>query len=236
MTTSRTALVIGANGNLGQAITKKLLSEHIEVIGADLHEQPSIALPYFQVDITNEESVLALAEAVRSNTAVLDIVINCSGILEDPIDSTDIEVSSFVQNISVNLIGAFIISKTFIPLLLKSSAGRLIHFSSMLGTEGGPRLAAYSASKAGITGLVKSLGKEYAKTPLTINAIAPSAVDTEMLRALGEDRMRQQVSLIPMGRAAKVEEVAHLVNYVASPETSFSTGYVFDISGGRSVY
>lgn len=233
---SRKALVIGANGNIGVAIVQRLHAEGIDVIGADLHPEIASEIKVIPVDITDEGSIIALKEKIVLEFGALDIVVNCSGIMEDPIDSTDVPLSDFTRNVQVNLIGAFLVSKTFIPTLLKSQAGRLIHFSSMLGAEGGSRLSAYSASKAGIIGLVKALGKEYAQTSLTINAVAPAAIDTRMFNTLGEERAKKQLSLIPMGRAGTVQEVAHLVNYIASPHTSFSTGYVFDVSGGRSVY
>src|SRR5690606_31665265 len=130
----------------------------------------------------------------------------------------------------------FAVTRTALAHLVPQGFGRIIHIASIAGKEGNPQMAAYSASKAGVIGMVKAIGREYAASGVTVNAIAPASIDTPLIQGMTAERREVQKSLIPMGRFGTAEEIAGLVAYIASPDSSFTTGFVFDASGGRATY
>ncbi|MDP9889081.1 3-oxoacyl-[acyl-carrier protein] reductase [Pseudarthrobacter enclensis] len=186
------------------------------------------------VDIADSESVHRAVDQTASFLGGLDVVVNTAGILGKVQPSSAETVEEFDRLLRVNLTGAFALSKAVLPLMVDNGFGRLIHFSSTAGKEGVPLMAGYSASKAGITGLIKALAKEYATTGVTVNAIAPGKIDTPLIS--GRPPTPADLQRIPMGRLGTPAEAAALVEYIASPEASYTTGFVFDLSGGRAVY
>lgn len=231
-------LVVGAAGGMGLAIADHFQHLGTRLVGADLScaTWPGSDPQKVAVDVVEEASARAMASTAAELMGGLDIVINCAGILGAVQHSHETPLTEFERVVRVNLVGAFAVSKAVIPFLLKSRGGRLIHLASVAGKEGNPQMAAYSSSKAGVIGLVKALGKEYATTGMTVNAVAPAAIETAFLLGMTEERRNAQKSLIPMGRFGMPSEVASLVEYMASDAASFTTGFAYDLSGGRADY
>jgi 3-oxoacyl-[acyl-carrier protein] reductase len=223
----RRAIITGGQSGLGAASAARLRAEGIEVITFDLAPEADVSL-----DITD---AAAVADAVAGVGAV-DILINSAGIVGPNVPFHQVELDRWKQTFDVNVHGLFNVTKAVIPGMLESEWGRIVNLSSMAGKDGNPNLAAYSASKAAVIGLTKSLGKELAKTGVLVNAIAPAVIDTPMNAKTDPGVLAHITSLIPMGRVGRAEEVAALVAWLASDECSFSTGAVYDISGGRATY
>jgi NAD(P)-dependent dehydrogenase (short-subunit alcohol dehydrogenase family) len=231
-------LVVGAASGIGQATADRLSRNGNIVIRADLPTShwpgKDGGNPQLSVDIADSQSVQEAVQQAASLLGGLDVVVNTAGILGKVQPSSEETVEEFERLVRINLTGAFALSKAVLPIMVESGYGRLIHFSSTAGKEGVPLMAGYSASKAGITGLVKALAKEYATTGVTVNAIAPGKIDTPLIS--GKAPTPEDLQRIPMGRLGTPEEAAALVEYIASPEASYTTGFVFDLSGGRAVY
>lgn len=220
---------------MGLATVERLRERVASVIVADLRRgdtPPSV--PYLPVDVTDESSVAAAFAAAVELMGGIDVVVNTTGILGDIQSIEDETVAQFERLLTVNLTGAFIVSKLAIPELLRSRSGRLVHFSSTAGKEGVAKMPGYSASKAGIMGLVKALAKEYAHTSLTVNAVAPGKVESPMIAHTPPSEA--DLERIPMRRLGLPAEAGALVEYIVSPDASYTTGVVFDLSGGRATY
>jgi NAD(P)-dependent dehydrogenase (short-subunit alcohol dehydrogenase family) len=231
-------LVVGAASGIGQATADRLSRNGNIVIRADLPSAhwpgKDSRHPQLSVDIADSQSVQDAVQQAASLLGGLDVVVNTAGILGKVQPSSEETLEEFERLVRVNLTGAFALSKAVLPLMVENGYGRLIHFSSTAGKEGVPLMAGYSASKAGITGLVKALAREYATTGVTVNAIAPGKIDTPLIS--GKAPTPEDLQRIPMGRLGTPAEAAALVEYIASPEASYTTGFVFDLSGGRAVY
>ncbi|MCH1881376.1 SDR family NAD(P)-dependent oxidoreductase [Agrococcus sp. ARC_14] len=238
MTGDRIAIV-GAASGMGAAIFARLRAGGAAVVGLDLADArwPDDApVTRFAVDVADHGSVRAAIDAATANLGGLDVVINCAGTL-GPVEPTLAAAPETIQRIlAVNLGGAFAVTQAALAHLLPTGYGRIVHIASIAGKEGNPEMAAYSASKAGVIGMVKAVGKEYADSGVTINAIAPAAIDTPLLAGLSDEQRAERAAIIPMGRMGTVGEVAALVEYVVSREASFTTGFVYDLSGGRASY
>lgn len=232
------ALIVGAGSGMGAAIADRMRVLGTQTIAADLPggRWPGEDAGRLGVDVTSEASVDEMARVAIERLGGLDIVVNCAGILGPVEPSHEVSLKTFERVNRVNLFGAFSVSRAVIAALLDAPHGRLIHVASIAGKEGNPQMAAYSASKAGVIGLVKTLGKEYAGTRLTVNAIAPASVETPLIDGMTSERREVQKSLIPVGRFGTVAEAAALVEFIASDEASFTTGFVYDLSGGRATY
>jgi 3-oxoacyl-[acyl-carrier protein] reductase len=236
--TRRRVLVIAAGSGMGAAIVDRFRSRGAQVAAADLDSRAwrEADLANLPIDVTDADSVAAALVAAETRFGGLDVVVNCAGIL-GPVEPTHLaDPATFRRIVEVDLVGAFQVTRAAIPRLLESPSGRLIHIASIAGKEGNPQMGAYSAAKAGVIGLVKAVGREYAATSLTVNAIAPASIDTPLLLGMSEERRAVQRELIPMGRLGTVEEAAGLVEFVASEDASFTTGFVYDLSGGRATY
>lgn len=233
----RRVLVVGAASGIGAATVARFEKEADRVVGADLARNGwGDAIGQLAVDVTSRESVEASVAHATKELGGLDVVANCAGILGAVAPMNEIDIEEFDRVLAVNLRGAFLISHATIPALLDSDAGRLIHVASIAGKEGNPQMAAYSASKAGVIGLVKSLAKEFARSRMTVNAIAPASIKTPLILGMSEERRSAQRDLIPVGRFGTPEEAAALIAYIASPEAGFTTGFAYDLSGGRADY
>lgn len=234
------AAVIGASSGMGAAIVETLARSGMHVAGLDLASarwpDDSPAVHRISMDITDAASVEASIGEAAGRLNGLEVVVNCAGIL-GPVESTlETSQETFQRIINLNLGGAFAVTKAALSHLVPSGYGRIIHIASIAGKEGNPQMTAYSASKAGVIGMVKAVGKEYAASGVTVNAIAPASIDTPLIAAMTGERREHQRSLIPMRRFGTPDEVAGLVQYIASPAASFTTGFVYDMSGGRAVY
>ncbi|MEW1809664.1 SDR family NAD(P)-dependent oxidoreductase [Pseudarthrobacter phenanthrenivorans] len=232
-------LVIGAASGIGQATAELLRASGAAVVGADL---PSAAWPAesgarsLALDVTDPSSVAAAVLAATEDMGGLDAVVNCAGILGPVASAASTSVEDFERIVRINLTGAFIVSQAVLPGMAKAGYGRLLHISSTAGKEGVVNMPAYSASKAGILGLVKSLAKEFATDGITVNALAPGNVVTPLFAEVPPAQQKEQAAKIPMGRFGMPAEAAALIEFIVSPAASYTTGFVFDLSGGRATY
>jgi 3-oxoacyl-[acyl-carrier protein] reductase len=223
----RTALVTGGMRGLGEACASRLRSDGVEVITLDVTDGADL-----RVDVTDAEGVVAAVHGAGP----IDILINSAGIIGPNKPLVDVELADFTRTFDINVFGLFTVTKAVLPGMIDRGWGRVVNFASMAGKDGNPMLGAYSASKAAVIGLTKSLGKELAQTGVLVNAIAPAVIETPMNADTAPHVLERLRSLIPMGRLGRPAEVAALVSWLASDECSFSTGSVYDISGGRATY
>lgn len=223
----RRAIITGGQSGLGAACATRLRAGGIEVVTFDVSPEAD-----YQVDITDPAAV----DAAVAEIGQVDILINSAGIVGPNKPFWEIELDQWKRTFDVNVHGLFTITKAVIPGMIESGWGRIVSMASMAGKDGNPNLSNYSASKAAVIGLTKSLGKELAKTGVIVNAIAPAVIETPMNATTSPEVLAHITSLIPMGRVGRAEEVAALVSWLTSDEVSFSTGAVYDISGGRATY
>ena len=223
----RRAIVTGGCSGLGAACVTRLRTDRIEVLTLDVSPEADI-----RVDITD---TVAVQQAV-SAAGPIDILVNSAGIVGPNKPLWEVDVDDWKRTFDVNVVGLFAVTKAVIPGMIERGWGRIVSMASMAGKDGNPNLSAYSASKAAVIGLTKSLGKELAKTGVIANAIAPAVIETPMNATTSPEVLAHITSLIPMGRVGRAEEVAALVSWLCSDEVSFSTGAVYDISGGRATY
>ena len=233
--TPRTALVTGAARGIGLASAQRLKREGCRVFGVDLAPMDAVGDQYDDVDSTDVSDAAAVT-ALRDRFGDVDIVVNSAGIVGPNKPMWEISDDELRQTIDINLFGVFNVMRAFIPAMTKNGWGRIVNIASIAGKEGNPNLAAYSASKAAVIGLTKSVGKELATTGVLVNSVAPAVIATEMNESTAPDVLEYMISKIPMSRTGTAHEVAALVTWLSSEECSFSTGACYDISGGRATY
>lgn len=246
----QTAVVTGGADGIGKAVARRLASEGASVTLFDVSPEKSAAVVAEfaaegfvvhaeTVDISDESQVKAgfAAAASRSPEGRLDVVVNCAGIV-GPTNRRIVEVASeeFDRVSAINLRGTFLVTKYALLAMEPRHYGRILHFASIAGKEGNAGMCSYSSTKAGVIGLVKSVGKEYAETGITVNAIAPAVIRTPMVDGIHPDQVNYMTDKIPMKRCGTLDEVAALTCWIVSPEASFCTAFTFDLSGGRAVY
>jgi NAD(P)-dependent dehydrogenase (short-subunit alcohol dehydrogenase family) len=225
----RRAVVTGGASGIGDAVAKRLAAEGGKVAVWDLNGG-------IKVDISNFESVeKALVETIQQIGGV-DILVNSAGITGPTVPLLEFPIDGWKQVIDINLNGTFYCNRAVAPLMVAQNYGRIVNIASIAGKEGNPNASGYSASKAGVIGLTKSLGKELAKYNITVNAVTPAAVRTPIFEQMPQSHIDFMLSKIPKGRFGTVDEMASLICWLASEESSFATGAVFDLSGGRATY
>ncbi len=230
--TGRVAVVTGGAKGIGEAIARRLKQAGADVTVWDLATGSLDGVRYHKVDVTNAGQIEAALAQLKS----LDIVVNNAGIAGGSSRVVDLPRDDWRRIIDINLTGVFEVSRQVAPLLTRASAGRIVNIASLAGKEGTPNLSAYSAAKAGVIAFTKSLAKELADTSVRVNAIAPAAVETEILKQMAPDVVAAMIGKSPLKRLGTVEEVAELTLWLCSEACSFSTGAVFDLSGGRATY
>lgn len=242
------AIVTGGASGIGAAIAARLATEGAKVVLFDNNESglseqmdkmkfSTLNVSQAVVDITKEKQVRKAFREVVETHERLDVVVNSAGIVgPTSTNIADYTLSSFEQVLAINLTGSFLITKYAIENMLPRNYGRILLIASIGGKEGNPGMVGYATSKSGVMGLVKSIGKEYAETGITVNGIAPAVIATPMNVDTDPRMMEYMLDKIPMKRLGLVDEVAALVCWICSKEASFNTGFVFDLSGGRATY
>jgi 2-dehydro-3-deoxy-L-rhamnonate dehydrogenase (NAD+) len=242
---NKVAIITGAASGLGLAIAKKLSQYNVKLALFDSNKD-SLAnvkpqLPadagLYVVDVTSEEEVKAAVDKTADQFAAIDILINCAGITgKTNIKSHEVEYDNLRSVFDVNFMGSFFTSKYVLPRMLKNNYGRILHIASIAGKEGNAGMLAYSASKAAVIAMTKVQGKEYAETNITINALAPAVIQTPFLDSMPDEQIKYMTDKIPMKRTGTMDEFASMAAFIVSQENSFSTGFTFDLSGGRATY
>ena len=233
----RTALVTGAARGIGLACGRRLRDEGCRVFGVDLTAASMDAVRDQYDDVAPADVSDSVAvDALRDRFGHVDILINSAGIVGPNKPMWEVSDAEWRHTIDVNLTGIFNVMRAFIPGMTSGGWGRIVNIASIAGKEGNPNLSAYSASKAAVIGLTKSVGKELATTGVLVNAIAPAVIATEMNADNTPEVLQYMISKIPMSRTGSADEVAALVAWLSSEECSFSTGACYDISGGRATY
>lgn len=228
MAGQRTAVVTGGASGIGRAIVERLAADGVRVIPFDIAHEPDVV----SVDVTDEAACNRAIEGVGQ----VDILVNSAGINGVNAPTWEQPADAFERVIAVNLTGTYYMCRAVLPGMLHRGWGRIVNVSSIAGKEGNPNAVAYSASKAGVIGLTKSIAKETATSGVLVNCVTPAVIQTPLLGQVSEEHLKYMVGRIPMGRTGQPAEVAALVAWLCSDECSFSTGAVFDISGGRATY
>jgi 3-oxoacyl-[acyl-carrier protein] reductase len=225
----RTAVVTGGRQGIGAAIVKRLEASGAKVDVWDLDGSPG-------VDVSSDESVQAAVKASLTRLGKIDVLVNNAGIAGMNKPTVDYPIDEWERVLRVNLTSQFLTCRAVAPHMVKAGYGRIVNVASIAGKEGNPNAVAYSASKAGVISLTKSLGKELAQAGVLVNCVTPAAAKTAIFDQMTEQHINYMLSKIPMNRFVTVDEVASLVCWLASEDCAFSTGGVFDISGGRATY
>ena len=238
------AIVTGGAAGIGLAIATRLAAEGAKVSlwdqNADALATARDAAKAVDVRALDIADPQAVAQAMEGSVAALggklDVLVASAGITGPNVPVRDYPVDAWQRVIDVNLNGLFYCNRAAVPHMERSGYGRIVNIASIAGKEGNPNASAYSASKAGVIGLTKSLGKELAKTDIRVNCVTPAAVRTAIFDQMTQQHIDFMLSKIPIGRFGEVEEMASMIAWLASEECSFSTGAVFDLSGGRATY
>ncbi len=239
-------LVTGAASGIGKEIATSFIKrgaivaacdKNISALQAIKNEVSNKDFHIFEVDFVNEDSIINCVSKVESDLGPLKAVVNCVGILGKNGEKVEqVDIADFDLVYAINLRGALILTKAVIKGMADRGYGRILHMASISGKEGNPLLVAYSATKAGLIALVKSVGKEYATTGVTVNAMAPALIQSPMSDSFSEAQLASLKSRIPMNRLGKTSEVADMAAWIISPACSFTTGFAFDLTGGRATY
>ena len=238
------ALVTGSAKGIGAAIATRLATEgaRVAIADIDLERATETATAIgdnaqaIKLDVTSLESWESAIASVSDAWGGLDILVNNAGIAGRSAPSWELSVDEWREVIDIDLTGVYLGCRTVLPGMIERGYGRIVNISSIAGKEGNPNAAPYSAAKAGVIGLTKSIAKEVATKGVIVNAITPAVIATEILEQLSQQHIDYMTSRIPMGRVGQPEEVAALACFLASDEVTFSTGAVFDLSGGRATY
>lgn len=246
--TSQAAMIIGAGAGIGRAAATVLAQRGYTVLCVDRDESAASATAnelsasgcraysWFG-DVTQADTLKASFSAALAVVDQVHAVINCAGV-QGPLGRAShlVSLDDFDRVIAVNLRGALAVTHMAIPHMLEHGYGRIAHVASIAGKEGNPNMIAYSSSKAGLIGMVKAQGKEYATTGITVNALAPAVIQTPFLDSQPQETLDYMMAKIPMGRAGRPDEAAYMLAWMVSPECSYTTGFTFDLSGGRATY
>jgi 2-dehydro-3-deoxy-L-rhamnonate dehydrogenase (NAD+) len=235
----RTAIVTGGVSGIGAGIAARLAAEGARL---SLWDRDAAALAKadaahkMRLDVTDPDAVHRAAADTATALGRIDVLVTSAGVTGPNHSTWEYPVAEWDRVIDVNLKGVFYCNRAVVPFMQKNDYGRVVNIASIAGKEGNPNASAYSASKAGVIALTKALGKELAATHIRVNCVTPAAVRTPLFSQMTQEQIGWMLSKIPLGRFGEIDEVASLVLWLASDECSFSTGAVFDISGGRATY
>jgi 3-oxoacyl-[acyl-carrier protein] reductase len=241
--TGRVAIITGGARGIGLAIARRAVDSGATVAIWDMDAQAGAEAAAalgrasaHTLDLTREDAVAAALAETQAAHGRIDILVNNAGITGGNAPSWELPPAEWRRVIEVNLIAPYLVARAVVPVMIAAGYGRVVNIASIAGKEGNPNASHYSASKAGLIGFTKSLGKELAKTGVLANCITPAAAATDIFKQMTEQQIAWMRSKIPMDRFVEVEEIAAMACWLASEDCSFSTGAVFDISGGRAVY
>lgn len=235
----RTAIVTGGVSGIGAGVARRLAAEGATLSLWDMDAAAlakSGAAHTVALDVTNSDAVHQAAADTAAALGKIDILVTSAGITGPNHPTWEYPVAAWDRVIDVNLKGVFYSNRAVVPFMQANGYGRIVNIASIAGKEGNPNASAYSASKAGVIGLTKSLGKELAATEIRVNCVTPAAVRTPLFEQMTQEQIDWMLSKIPIARFGEIHEVASLILWLASEECSFSTGAVFDVSGGRATY
>ena len=236
----RVALITGGARGIGLAIARRLVADGARVALVDLDKSAASEIGASAValvaDVTRTDDVERAVGAAHARWGRLDIVVNNAGITGGSKLTWELTDDDWNRVIACDLTSVFLVSRAAVRLMLPARSGRIINIASIAGKEGNPMLVPYSTAKAGVIGFTKALAKEVATRGILVNAIAPAVIGTDMVKQMSKETVDYLVAKIPMGRVGRPEEVAALVAWLVSDECTFSTGAVYDLSGGRATY
>jgi len=242
------AVISGGGQGIGFGIATRLAAEGAHVALFDFNQSvldkateelkaQNAAVSTHLVDVTDFKQVEEAMQSVHKALGRIDALIACAGITgKTNLKSHEVDINDFHRVFNVNVNGVFYCCKAVLPFMLAKNYGRIVNIASIAGKEGNAGMLAYSSSKAAVIGLTKVIGKDYAETGITCNAVAPAVVRTAMVDSLPEQQVRYMTDKIPMKRCGTIQEIASLVAFVASKEASFTTGFTWDATGGRATY
>ena len=239
---NRVAVITGGAQGFGFSMAERFSNSGAKVIiwDKDKDLMNSLSLPknthIMTVDVTSYENIEASANTVLQQFNSIDILVNNAGIAGPSFKSWDYPIKDWKQVIDIDLSGVFYCSKIIVPHMIKTNYGRIVNIASIAAKEGNPNAMPYSAAKAGVVALTKSLGKELADKNISVNCVTPAAAKTKIFDQISQEHIDYMLSKIPRGRFLKVNELASMVSWLVSEENSYTTGAVFDLSGGRATY
>ena len=241
----QTAVISGGADGLGLAVAKRLAERGVRLVILDFNQDAlDKARNAFGpgtitacVDVTDHAAVRRAVDEAAEQTGRIDILVNCAGITgQTNLKSHEVDPADFDRVMRVNVNGCLNTFQAVVPRMLKRNYGRVLHFASVSGKEGNAGMLAYSTSKAAVIGMTKVQGKEYAQTGITVNALAPAVIFTEMVAKMPPEQVKYMTERIPMGRCGTKDEIAAMAEFIVSPENSFVTAFTFDLTGGRATY
>lgn len=242
---NQTAIITGGADGLGFALAKLLVAKGARVALFDLSDvklnrakdELGDMCRTFLLDVTQAAAVRRAVEAVRDEFGKIDILVNCAGITgKTNVKTHELDPEDFERVMRINVLGCLNTSQSVLPAMLATNYGRILNVASIAGKDGNAGMVAYSSSKAAVIGMTKAMGKEYAETGVTINALAPAVIQTALVDAMPEAQVKYMTDKIPMKRCGTLDEFAAMAEFIVSPANSFTTGFTFDLSGGRAVY
>ena len=241
---AQTAVVTGGAQGIGLAVAEHLRSNGVRIaiwdmdiaLATEAAERLGNGAISVHVDVSDWSSVSEAYQQTRASFSHVDIVVNSAGIAGSNAPVAEYDVDEFAQIVAVNLNGTFHVMKAVVPDMRERNYGRIVNIASVAGKEGNPNASAYSASKAGVIGLTKSLGKELADVNIAVNCVTPAAARTRIFDQMSDTHINYMLSKIPRGRFLELDEAAAMICWLVSPQNSFTTAGTFDLSGGRATY
>lgn len=242
------AMITGGSGGIGIGVALRLAQEGAKIVLVDQKAEPLIAAcknlnnkgfhaEWFALDVTDQKQVENSVNKTLAAHGKIDVLVQCAGITgKTGIKTHEVDPNNFDLVMDVNVKGLFLFCRAVLPSMVSNKYGRIVNIASVAGKEGNAGMLAYSTSKAAVLGLTKVMGKEYAETGVTINALAPAVIRTPMVDAMPDQQVKYMTDKIPMKRCGSIEEISGLAAYIGSPEAGFTTAFCFDATGGRSTY